>query len=158
MTALARSASRAARRARDLTKRTEYLSFRVGREQYALRIDPIGEILRVVGITPVPRTAKHVAGVASIRGTLAAIVDLRVLFGHPVTSDAKNRILLVDRFQEKIGLLVDEVQEVLRLDDSDIEPPNALGAEPPPYVLGVTRPDGGDPIVLLEIHLLLANR
>ena len=45
-----------------------------------------------------------------------------------------------------------------RLDDSDIEPPHALGAEPPAYVLGVTRPDGGDPIVLLEIHLLLANR
>src|SRR5579859_3579070 len=135
MPALARvrTEKRAARRAGEGGKRTEYLAFVLGGETYAVQIAHIAEILKPPPITEVPRSARTVLGVISVRGKLVTVVDLRRRFHLPdAPIDRRARILLADvGTGEQIGLLVDEVQQVWRLASEEIEAAHVLGAEQP---------------------------
>jgi purine-binding chemotaxis protein CheW len=143
----------AIQRADELGKRAEYLAFVLGPEAYAIQIDNIVEILKPLPITEVPRADTGVVGVMSVRGRLVTVVDLKRRFrlARTFTMDKKSRILLVDAAGEEIGLLVDEVLQVYRLAESEVEPPTVLGSEQPPYVVGIGRPPGGQVLLLLDL-------
>ena len=130
----------ALQRADELGKRAEYLAFMLGTEAYAIQIGNIVEILKPLPITEVPRAPKGIAGLASVRGRLVTVLDLRRRFGLAEPErDRRVRILLVDGGDETLGLLVDEVRGVQRFDEAEIEPPYVLGGEPPAHVAGVAR-------------------
>lgn len=134
----------AMQRADEAGKRAEYLAFSLGGEAYAIEIGNIVEILKPLPITEVPRADPDVVGVMSVRGRLVAVLDLKRRFKlaarAPESLRKKNRILLVDAIDEEIGLLVDEVLQVYRLTDAEIEPPTVLGSEQAPHVVGIGRP------------------
>jgi len=143
-------------------KRVEYLAFCLAHETYAVRIQDVGEILKPPPITPVPRAANLVLGIMSVRGRLVTVIDIRRRFGHSEsTLGRRNRILLTDVDGETIGALVDEVQQVYRLAESEIEPPTVLGGEQQTHVAGIGRPKGserGEVLVLLDLKEMLRNR
>lgn len=147
-------------RADEIGKRAEYLAFALGGEAYAIEIGNIVEILRPLPITEVPRADPSVVGVMSVRGRLVAVLDLKRRFKMAkgsVAMDKKSRILLVDAIDEEIGLLVDEVLQVYRLSEGEIEPPTVLGSEQAPHVVGIGRPaqvPGQAPTVLMLIDLV----
>lgn len=156
MSALAppRSEARSAmQREAEAGKRAEYLAFLLGAEMYAIEIGNIVEILKPLPITEVPRADAGIVGVMSVRGRLVTVVDLKRRFKltQRFSMDKKSRILLVDAVEEEIGLLVDEVIQVYRLAESEIEPPTVLGSEQPPYVVGIGRPAGGAVLLLLDL-------
>ncbi len=149
----------ALQRADELGKRAEYLAFMLGPEPYAIQIGNIVEILKPLPITEVPRADPEVVGVMSVRGRLVTVVDLKKRF-HLVRSvliDKKSRILLVDAAGEQIGLLVDEVLQVYRLSEAEIEPPAVLGTEQPAHVVGIGRPAGGAVLLLLDLAPLFLD-
>lgn len=118
----------------------DYLLFSLGGDPYALPIGVITEILKPLPITEVPRAPKGIAGLASVRGRLVTVLDLRRRFGLAEPGrDKRLRILLVDGGDETLGLLVDEVRGVQRFEEPEIEPPQVLGGEPPPHVAGIAR-------------------
>jgi purine-binding chemotaxis protein CheW len=135
----------------------EYLAFEVGAAQYALPLPCIREIVRVPAVTEVPRAPSHVLGVISVRGAVTTVFDLRIrlrLTVAPATS--KSRILLVDSGREVVGLLVDSVLQVHRLQDGEIELGSVLGTEAPPYLFGIGRPaNANTPAGEREFLLLL---
>lgn len=143
----------ALQRADELGKRAEYLAFMLGTEAYAIQIGNIVEILKPLPITEVPRADPEVVGVMSVRGRLVTVVDLKRRFRltRSFTMDKKSRILLVDAAGELIGLLVDEVLQVYRLAEAEVEPPQVLGTEQPPHVVGIGRPAGGAILLLLDL-------
>lgn len=143
----------AMQRADELGKRVEYLAFVLGPEAYAIQIGNIVEILKPLPITEVPRADPSIVGVMSVRGRLVTVIDLKRRFklAPTFTMDKKSRILLVDAAGEEIGLLVDEVLQVYRLAESEIEPPTVLGSEQPPHVVGIGRPAGGIVLLLLDL-------
>ena len=147
------------RRAGELGKRTEYLAFTLAKDAYAVPIAFIAEILKPPPITEVPRAPRDVIGVTSVRGRLCTVVDLRRRFRLPESPiDARTRILLVDAgMDEPIGLLVDEVVQVYRLADSEVEPPSVLGGEQPAHIAGIGRPEGALLILLDLKPILLAS-
>jgi len=149
----------ALQRADELGKRAEYLAFVLGPEAYAIQIGNIVEILKPLPITEVPRADPEVVGVMSVRGRLVTVVDLKRRFrlARTFTMDKKSRILLVDAAGEQIGLLVDEVLQVYRLAEAEIEPPAVLGSEQPPYVVGIGRPAGGAVLLLLDLAPLFLD-
>jgi purine-binding chemotaxis protein CheW len=157
MPALARlrGEKRAARRAGEAGKRTEYLAFVLAGETYAVQIAHIAEILRPPPITEVPRSPRTVLGVISVRGRLVTVADLRRRFRLPEAPiDRKTRVLLSDAGAgEQVGLLVDEVQQVWRLTIEEIEPANVLGGEQPAHIAGIGRPGDGDGIILILLDL-----
>ncbi|MFO0676652.1 MAG: chemotaxis protein CheW [Polyangiaceae bacterium] len=141
------------RRAGDFGRVTEFLGFVLSGDTYAVPIHYVAEILRVGTVTPVPRSPHKVIGIMSVRGTLVTVVDLRRhmrLVEGPI--DARSRILLVDGGgDEQVGVLVDEVLQVYRLGEGQIEPSSALGGDQPPHIAGIGRVDGTF-LVLLDFR------
>src|SRR5262245_38705203 len=103
---------------------TEYLAFLLGEDIYGTPVSIVREILKPPPLTPVPRAPYAVMGIVSVRGQLVTVLDLRRrldLESGPMTR--KTRILLViGPGEETIGLYVDEVLQVVRLTESEIEP------------------------------------
>lgn len=149
----------ALQRADEIGKRAEYLAFLLGSEAYAIEIGNIVEILKPLPITEVPRADPEIVGVMSVRGRLVTVVDLKRRFRviRSFSIDKKSRILLVEAAGEEIGLLVDEVLQVYRLSETEIEPPTVLGTEQPPHVVGIGRPQGGAVLLLLDLAPLFLD-
>jgi purine-binding chemotaxis protein CheW len=144
-----------ARRAGDLGKRTEYLAFILAHDTYAVQIAYIAEILKPPPLTAVPRAPREIIGVMSVRGRLVTVIDLRRRFRlHEQAPDRKTRILLVDAGEEQIGLLVDEVLQVYRLAEAEIEPAQVLGGDQPAHIAGIGRPEGAL-LILIDLKPIL---
>jgi purine-binding chemotaxis protein CheW len=153
-------------RAAEASKRVEYLAFRLAEDTYAFRIARVAEILKPGPITPIPRARPAVRGIMSVRGRIVTVVDLRRrlrLAEEPM--GRRTRVLLADLGDEQVGAWVDEVLQVYRLSEEEIEPPTALGGDQAPHVLGVARPRRPDedvrdwerapPLVLLDLRATL---
>jgi purine-binding chemotaxis protein CheW len=145
----------AARRAADIGRRVEYVTFALAGEAYAVPISRVAEILKPLPITPVPRAPRIVIGVMTVRGRLVTVFDLRRRLRLPeAPHDHRTRILITDTGDERIGLLVDEVMQVHRLAESEIEPRDVLGGDPEPYLAGIGRPEGAI-LILLDLRPIL---
>jgi purine-binding chemotaxis protein CheW len=165
-------AGTAMRRAADLGRRTEYLAFSLAGESYAVQIAHVAEILKPLPITWVPRAPRNVIGVMSVRGRLVTVFDLRRRLGLVESAmDRRTRILLADVAadntpdargvrghyeSEQIGLLVDEVMQVYRLAESEIEPATVLGGDQPSHIAGIGRPPDAL-LILLDLRPILAG-
>jgi purine-binding chemotaxis protein CheW len=136
----------------------DMLTFDVGAERYALDIGSVQEILKRRALTEVPRAPAFLLGIVSVRGVVLPVLDLAARLGQGATPpSASGRILVVRRNEERFGLLVDRVQDVLSPQASEIEPPPpGLGGEGS-FLLGLCRPRGhvGAPIILLDLAALL---
>jgi chemotaxis signal transduction protein len=129
----------------------EFLVFTVADELYGVELVKVREILSPPPITVVPRARSEVVGVCSVRGLLVTVVDLRVRLGRAQSGGRKSRILLTDVGEEVMGLLVDEVRQVMRLSESEIEPAAAaLGSDVSDHVIGIGRP-AGSVVILLDL-------
>lgn len=142
----------------------EFLAFEVSGDRMGLPLASVKEILKLAPITPVPRAAREVLGILSVRGRITTVICLRTKLGLPPPEGASRsaRILLVDRGLEILGMRVDAVTEVLRLRASEMEPADAIGAGLAEHVTGLGRPSSlgrpastGEVIVLLDPVALL---
>jgi chemotaxis signal transduction protein len=122
----------------------EYLSFRLANECYAISILYIKEIIKLPLITAVPRTESVILGILSLRGMVVPLIDLRLRLGLEATATTrKSRVLIVQQADDLIGLLVDEVQNVVRLSEDQIESaPSLFGRLEGENILGVGRSEG----------------
>jgi purine-binding chemotaxis protein CheW len=109
----------------------DFLSFMIGDEEYGVPLQRINEIIKPRAITEVPRAPSFVLGILTLRGVVIPVFDLakRLALGH-ITIGNSSRIVIVNRDDEKVGLLVDRVRGVARVLPRDIEPP-------PPVIAGV---------------------
>jgi len=137
----------------------ELLAFSLAGELYGIELVRIREILSPPPLTPVPRASRDVLGVCSVRGLLVTVVDLRLrLKLEPASPTRRTRILLTrtDR-GEVLGLLVDEVHQVVRFPHAEIEvAANVLGGDVSEHVLGIARP-GDTLIILLDLASIVGG-
>ena len=122
----------------------KYMTFQLAREIYGVGILDVREIIGLQRITPFPRAPAFVRGVINLRGRVIPVVDLRILFGMEAcpTTDLTVIIVLQCRARERqltIGVLVDQVLEVLAFDAARIEPPPDLGTRSTrsDFILGI---------------------
>jgi purine-binding chemotaxis protein CheW len=102
-------------------------TFRVGGEDYAIDIMRVREIINPLPVTPVPRAPSFVEGVIRLRGDVIPVVDVRRRLGLPVSPPTrKTKILIVHVAGRRLGLVVDEVTEVLRIPRAEIRPSPGL--------------------------------
>jgi purine-binding chemotaxis protein CheW len=96
--------------------------------EYALNVEKIVEGLRMVAITPIPESPDSVCGVINLRGRVIPILDLRRRLGlTPRPFDLRSPILVADDQDRFVGLVVDEVVQMLTLPANAIDGPEALG-------------------------------
>ena len=127
----------------DRGPRTEFLAFMLAGDVYAAPVALVREILKPPPLTPVPRAPQAILGIVSVRGQLVTVVDpRRRLRLVEAAVSRRSRILLVDATGgEDMGILVDEVLQVYRLSEGEIEPAaTALGGDVAGYIAGIARP------------------
>lgn len=140
----------------------KYMTFKLAEENYGLEILKVREIIGLMDITRVPRTQEFVRGVINLRGKVIPVVDLRLKFGMPQAQATDQTVIIVVQCQVQdrlltMGLLVDQVLEVLSIDAADIEATPSLGDSSldTSFILGVGK--ASDRVVfLLDIGEVLA--
>ena len=120
---LAREAARGSESAGDLADLRQFLTFSLEGASYAIPVERVREIVRIRPITPVPRLSVEVLGVISLRGEIVEVVDLRRRLGiEPAAPARRSRIIVVYGTDGSIaGLLVDGVNAVLSVEESDLQ-------------------------------------
>ncbi len=141
----------------------KYLTFQLGREEFAIQVLKVREIMGVQDITAVPQTPAHVKGVINLRGKVVPVVDLRLKFRLPEVEYTQRTCIIVVQVQFQastllMGIVVDGVSEVLNLAGGDIEdtPDFGSGVETP-YILGMAKSKGKVKI-LLDIDQVLSSQ
>lgn len=112
---------------------TQYLTFTLGGEMFAIGILCVKEIIEYTSLTDVPMMSECIRGVINLRGSVVTVMDLSVRFKRPMTPVTKRTCIIIVEIMEEgepvvIGVVVDAVNAVLEIADSDIEPPPAFGA------------------------------
>jgi purine-binding chemotaxis protein CheW len=125
-----------------------------GAETYGFPLSAIREILVPPPIAEVPRAPSAVLGVISVRGQIITLLDLPKVLNLEVEQvGAHGRVLLVDNGEELIGVAVDRVIQVYRMEPEHIEYASGMGAELSEYVVGVGRvanaSNGGERMLIL---------
>ena len=117
-----------------ISETTQFLTYKLGDETFALDITKVREVLDFTTVTKVPRTPEFMRGVINLRGSVVPVVDLRLKFGMTRTENSVNTCIIitevtVDRDTTILGCLADSVQEVLDLDDAHIAPAPRIGTK-----------------------------
>jgi purine-binding chemotaxis protein CheW len=140
--------------AAESTASTQYLTFKLGEEVFALDVAEVREILDFTSVTKVPRTPDYMRGVINLRGSVVPVMDLRLKFGMEATEQTVNSCIIVvemhmDRDQVVIGVLADAVQEVIDLDPEQIEPAPRIGTKlNMEFILGMGKYNGNFMMIL----------
>jgi len=137
---------------------TQIVSFRLADETFGVAIKKVREIILMCDITRVPQTPHYVRGLINLRSTVIPVVDLRALFGLPEgekTDDS--RIMVLQVGTKTVGIVVDAVDEVLRISQDQIAPPPPtvanLGNE---YLNGLVKLED-QLLILLDIDKILGQ-
>lgn len=135
----------------------QVVAFRVGGQEFALDILQIERILRYQEPAPLPKAPDFLEGVIQYGAGAVPVVDLRKRFELDASIREETRLMILALEDQRVGVLVDEVREVMRVDSTTITPPGpvvrGLAAA---YIAGiVTRP--GRTIIILNARKLLSS-
>lgn len=140
----------------------KYLTFQLSGEIYGLEILKVQEIIGMMNVTHVPKTPVYVRGVINLRGKVIPVLDLRLKFEMESVEDTEKTCIIVVQITRNsskltMGILVDEVSEVLDITDNQIEPPPTFGsAVDIDFILGVGK-IGQKVIMLLDVDKVLSG-
>jgi len=144
-----------------LAKPGKYLSFVLGREEYGVEILKVQEIIGIMDVTRVPRTPEFVRGVINLRGRVIPVVDLRGKFKMTSTRDTEKTCIIVVQVTSgdltvTMGVIVDEVSEVLSFQQEQIEaaPSFGGGMDEAEYITGMGKL-GKKVVILLDVDRVL---
>ncbi len=99
----------------------QFISFRIGGEEYAIDIMAVREIKGWTETTSLPNQPQHILGVMNLRGTIVPVFDLRRRFGMGLTEASRSHVVIIVAVLDRIvGLLVDAVSDILTIDSSEI--------------------------------------
>ena len=144
--------------ATEVAKMEQVVCFKIGKEEYAVDILLVQEIFKLPEITKLPKAADYVIGVINLRGKIIPIVDLSVKFGLGVaTGKHATRGIVVTIEGKQVGLAIDTVSHVVRVNSSEIEPPPpAVRGIAGKYIVGITKRESSF-VVILNIGSLFSS-
>lgn len=139
---------------RSVASGSRWLRVGIGNDSYGLELLCVQEVVRMAPILAMRGAAVSVLGVMNLRGRIVPVFDLGLWLGLPcVQPTDQSRIVVVERNDELIGVLVTRVEDVATLNQADVEPP--LHGTVPGAFLGIARV-GHTPTVLLQAEALFA--
>jgi purine-binding chemotaxis protein CheW len=113
---------------------TQFLTFALGQDAFAVDVQIAREIVDYAEVTQVPQTPDYLLGVINLRGAVVPVIDMRLKFGMEEGATTQNSCIIVMDVDVNgdiatVGALVDSVQEVMDLNESQIEPPPKIGTK-----------------------------
>ncbi|MBM7686254.1 chemotaxis protein CheW [Defluviitalea raffinosedens] len=133
------------------TKKIELVIFRVGEEEFALKVSNIKEIIRIPSVTEVPNAPEYITGLCSLRDHLLPVIDCRKLFGMPKQEFNENsRIIVTDIHGKMTGLVSDKVLEVINIEETQVnEPPSSIKGIDGGMIQGILVLDEGKRVIMI---------
>lgn len=139
-----------------LNNEVQLVVFKLLREEYGISILQVQEIKRMADITRVPHTPDYIKGVINLRGSVLPVIDLKKRLNLPhqeYTDDT--RIIIVKIDDISVGMIVDEVSEVMAISQENIEPPlNVVGSIAANYLSGVGKLENRL-LILLDMEAII---
>jgi len=138
------------------SKEMKVIVFQLMEKEYAVSVDVVESIEKLISITRVPKTPSYIKGVINLRGVVTPIVDLRERFGMEVkTLDDSSRIIIVSLDEFEVGLIVDAANDVIDIPIDSIEPqPEVVGSIESEFISGVAKV-GKRLLVMLNLEKVL---
>jgi len=139
----------------------KYLTFKLADEEYGLEILKVQEIIQMQAVTKVPRTPDYVRGVINLRGKVIPVIELRKKFDFQSVEDTEKTCIIVVQIHSVtstivMGIIIDEVKEVLDIKAENIEETPAFGATiETDFILGMGK-IGNSVKILLDIDKILS--
>lgn len=133
------------------------LAVRVGGAEYGIPADRVREVLRPPPLTRVPAPPPGVRGVAQVRGTVLAVMDLGARLGMAPVAESGRMVVVWGRGREAVGLLVDHVVGLAEADGEQPPPEEAEVALPAGWLAGVAAPAPGRRVALLHLERVLGE-
>jgi purine-binding chemotaxis protein CheW len=131
------------------------LGMRLGEQDYGIDIREVREIIRKHEITPIPRQPPYVEGVMNVRGTIIPVVNLKKRFGLQGETSTHPHTVIVESEEGPVGMLVDQVSEVIRVPVDRIHPPPAVtSGVSSEYLRGICRVGEGL-LIFLDVKKVL---
>ncbi|MCR5468421.1 MAG: chemotaxis protein CheW [Lachnospiraceae bacterium] len=133
---------------------TQYIVVKIQNEQYGLNIGYVDNIVRMQKITRVPKTKEYFKGIINLRGEIVPVMSIRLRMGRDddvFTNDSRIIILKIED-EGLLGIIVDEVKEVVNLSSDEIEPSGGKDS----FINGVGK-NGDELISLLEVSSIVEN-
>ncbi len=141
-------------------KKDQYLAFLLGGERFAINIRSVKEVIQYGDLTEVPLMPDFIRGVINLRGAVVPVIDLSVRFGRALTETTRRTCVVILEVPHggeavELGVVVDNVSEVLEIGASDIEPAPSFGSSiRSDFLAGVGRVGNAFVIVLDVNHVL----
>jgi purine-binding chemotaxis protein CheW len=133
----------------------KFLTFYIADEDYGIAIRHVTEIIGIQKINEVPDMPDFVKGVINLRGRIIPVIDVRTRFLLPAREyDDRTCIIVVNIDENTIGLVVDKVNEVADIPDSNIEPPPSGRRKGNNYIFGIGKIEN-EVKILLDVTKLL---
>jgi purine-binding chemotaxis protein CheW len=143
----------------DYANTSEYMKFVLGSMQYAIELPKIREILTYPEmITVLPNVPTYIKGLINLRGEVVPVVDLRIKFktGEIVNNQNTAVIAVVTKDKRMIGIVVDKVDDVQRLDLTALSPVSDIGSSiPAKYLKGFVRLHNNEMLVIMDIEAVV---
>jgi purine-binding chemotaxis protein CheW len=145
----------------ELEEQQQYLTFVLSGETYAISILRIKEIIQYGEVTEVPRMPDFIRGVINLRGAVVPVIDLCARFGKPPTEVGRRNCIIIIEVAigvetQSVGVMVDAVNAVLEIPDSDIEPAPTFGANiHAEFIAGMGKINGKF-VIILNIQQVLS--
>lgn len=139
---------------------TQYIVIKIGDEQYGIDIKYIDNIVRMQHITRVPKVAPYLKGVINLRGEVIPVMSLRLKMDLPADEITKTTRIIILKVEQDgmIGVIVDEVKEVVTLDNTQIEKVSYDNKEEKNnYINGIGKYEGGL-ISLLDLNTVTLEK
>ena len=135
----------------------QVVTFKVGRQEFAFDILQVERILRYSPPSPLPKAPQFLEGVMPYGDTAVPVIDLRKRFELDAPIREETRVMVLELENQRVGVLVDEVREVLRVDSTTIASPGpVVSGLAAVYIAGIiSRPERT--IILLNARKLLSS-
>lgn len=139
----------------DLVETKQYIVVQIGNEKYGIDINYIDNIVRMSKITRVPKVQSYFKGVMNLRGEIVPVMSIRKKMGLPedVITDASRIIIIKLEEKGSIGIIVDEVREVITLNMAEVEKTTAKDS----FINGIGK-NGNELISLFEISAIVEEK
>jgi len=129
----------------------QYVVFKLGEEHFAVETAKILSINDMIKITPVPKAPAHIKGLINLRGSIKSLVDIHLLLNIE-PHENQNNIIILKVNEEEIGIIVDDVEEVIDIDEQKLQKLETRNIEY--YIKGVIELDNRL-LTIIDIEKLL---
>jgi purine-binding chemotaxis protein CheW len=145
-----------------ISETSQYMTFKLGDELFAINVAQVREVLEVGQITRVPTAPRYMRGVVNVRGQATPVVDVRLKFGLPECADTVHTRIIVmelelDGETTVLGGVADSVHEVIELEPANIHPPPRIAMRwRTDFIQGMGK-RGDDFIIVLDVNAIFSS-